>query len=232
MRVVVHAVGELFITAGCLLLLFVAWQLWWTDVEADREQAAITEALQREWEQTPAVPTQLPAEPVDHGPPPDLEAPADGDAFGILHVPAFGPDWQTRPVVEGTGLDLLERGIGHYEGSAMPGEVGNFSLAGHRVTYGRPFHQIAELQAQDALVVETADAWYVYRVREHQIVTPDRVDVVAAVPGDPQAQPTERLITLTACHPMYSARERYIVHGVLERWQPKTAGTPAELGGA
>jgi sortase A len=111
----------------------------------------------------------------------------------------------------------------------MPGQVGNFSVAGHRVTYGRPLNLIAELRPGDPVVVETADAWFVYRMRDAQVVTPDKVEVVAAVPGRPEAQPTERLMTLTACHPMYSARERYVVHAVMESWQPKDAGTPAAL---
>jgi sortase A len=107
--------------------------------------------------------------------------------------------------------------------------VGNFAIAGHRVTYGRPFNQIAELRPGDPIVIETKDTWYVYRMRSDLIVTPDRVDVVAPVPEQPDAEPSERLLTLTACHPMYSARERYVVHAEFDRWQPKSAGEPAEL---
>lgn len=238
-RAAVRGLGELFITAGLVLLLFVAWQLWWTDVEANRDQAEITEQLQEEWGDDARVPepgAEPGAQPVDFGPPPELPQEADGEAFAILRMPSFGPDWQERPIVQGTGLDLLEDGIGHYTdpeivpgGSVMPGGVGNFALAGHRVTYGRPFFQIAELVPGDPIVVETADSWYVYRMRSSTIVTPDRVDVVAPVPEQPEAAPTERLMTLTACHPKYSARERYIVYAVMESWQPKSAGEPTAL---
>lgn len=228
-RSIVRGIGELFITVGALLLLFVAWQLWWTDVEANRAQADITAGLHDSWgdEQRTAGPTAVAQR--DFGPPPDFPAPTAGQAFAIIHVPRFGADYQPRPIQEGTSLDLLDRGVGHYVGSALPGEVGNFAVAGHRVTYGRPFNQIAELQPDDPIVVETDDAWYVYRMRSNLIVTPNRVDVVAPVPEQPDAEATERLMTMTACHPMYSARERFVVHAVLDRWQPKSAGAPVEL---
>ena len=111
----------------------------------------------------------------------------------------------------------------------MPGGVGNFAVAGHRTTYGKPFNRIAELEPGDALVVRTADLWFVYRVTEHHIVLPEQVDVVAPVPGEPGAEPERATITLTACHPMFSARERYIVHGELEGWMPVADGVPAAL---
>lgn len=226
-RAGVRGLGELLITAGVLLLLFVTWQLWWTDIGANRAQRAITDDLSQQWGNDDRREPTLPA--ADYGDPPAEVQAGAGDAFAILRIPAFGPDWQERPVVQGTGLDLLRDGVGHYEGTAMPGQVGNFAVAGHRVTYGRPFNQIAELTPGDPIVVETAASWYVYRVRSHSIVTPDRVDVVAPVPEQPGVAPTERLMTLTSCHPQYSARERYIVHAVLDSWQPKTAGEPAVL---
>lgn len=229
MRAFVRGLGELLITAGLFLLLFVAWQLWWTDVEANREQAGITAELQETWANDPVgLPAGAPQGEAQ-GDPPVAAAPAEGEAFAVLHVPAFGADYQ-RPVVEGTDLDVLERGIGHYPGSAMPGDVGNVALAGHRVTYGRPFFRIDELVPGDPIVFETADAWYVYRMRSYEIVTPDSVDVVAPVPGQPGVAPSERLLTLTTCNPKYSARERYILYAVLDRWQSKAAGPPAELG--
>lgn len=231
-----RALGELFITAGLVLLLFVAWQLWWTDVEANREQAQTTDRLIQDWGDGARATTPPAEAAADSGPPPDLPQAAAGEAFAILRIPSFGPQWQERPIVQGTTLDLLEGGVGHYTdpeivpgGSVMPGGIGNFALAGHRVTYGRPFFRIDELKPGDPLIVETADNWYVYRMRSSTIVTPDRVDVVAPVPEQPGVEPTERLMTLTACHPRYSARQRYIVYAVMESWQPKSAGEPAAL---
>jgi sortase A len=229
-RTVVRGIGELLITAGLLLLLFVAWQLWWTDVGAGREQRQIATELRQQWGDE-GLPQK--AGSADYGEPPELTAPGDGESFGLVHIPRFGADYVV-PVDEGVGLGaVLNHGVlGHYPDTAMPGAVGNFSVAGHRVTYGRPLNQIAELQPGDPIIVETADAWFVYRMREAQIVTPDRVDVVAPVPGKPDAEPTERLMTLTACHPMFSARERYIVHAELDSWQPRSAGAPGALAAA
>ncbi|WP_239079009.1 class E sortase [Cellulomonas marina] len=234
--------GELLITAGVLLLAFLAWQLWWTDVVGNREQASVVAGLEREEPPTTApadgtgdeegaapAPAPVVAPPRYDEPPVD-EEPAHATTFATLQVPRWAGEPE-RPVSQGTDretvLDVL--GIGHYEGTAMPGGVGNFAVAAHRTTYAKPFHRIEELGVGDPLVVRTDDTWYVYRVTSWDVVTPADVDVIAPVPGDPSAEPTERTITLTTCHPMYSARERYVVHGVLDHWAPVADGTPAEL---
>lgn len=227
----VRAVGEVFITLGAVLLLFVGWQLWWTDVEAAQERGRVREQLQEAWGASGDAPTPA-MEPVPGADPPSVPVPGEGESFGVVYIPRFGKDYAV-PATQGIGLEeVLDKGVlGHYPGTALPGELGNFSLAGHRVTYGKPLNQIAELVPGDAIVVETRDTWFVYRMREYQIVTPDRVDMVAPVPGRPGAVPTERLLTLTACHPMYSAKYRYIARAVLESWQPKGGSPPAALWG-
>lgn len=231
---VVGVVGELLITLGVLVLAFLVWQLWWTDVEGNRAQAEIVENLA--WEPPPTAAGDtgpVIAEPRRDEPPVDAE-PAHGVTIASLQVPRWDGEPE-RPISQGvdrpTVLDVL--GIGHYPETAMPGGVGNFALAGHRTTYGKPFNRVAELQEGDPLIVRTPSTWYVYRVTSSAIVTPQDVDVIAPAPGQPGVEPTERVITLTTCHPMFSARERYIVHGVLDYWAPVADGTPAELlGGA
>lgn len=223
--------GELLVTAGAVLLLFTAWQLWWTDVVADREQAVTTAALAEDWLSGASAVAggSAPAAPAE---PPALLAPAPGEPFAVVHVPRFGPDWQARPVVEGISATDLEAGVGHYPGTALPGEVGNVALAGHRNTYGRPFHGIAELRPEDAVVLETAEGWFVYRATTAEVVLPSQVDVVAPVPGQPGAAPVERLLTLTACHPIASARERYIQYASFDRFVPRADGAPDEVSAA
>jgi sortase A len=216
----VHGLGELFITAGLVLLLFVAWQLWWTDVASGRTQRDSVQQLERLWGDDLPTPQTTKAPVV----PAKLKRVAVGDAFAIVRIPRFGRDYR-RPVLEGVDLDVLDKGVGHYPDSVLPGEVGNFAMAGHRVTYAKPFNQIATLRQGDAVVVETKDTWYVYRVVRHTIVTPDRVDVVAPVPEQPGATPTKRMMTMTACHPMFSARERYVVFSELEKTVSKATGT-------
>ncbi len=227
---VVGVVGELMITTGVLLALFVVWQLWWTDVEAEAVHARIVADFEH------AAPAPAPdiapdIAPAQQGPPPAIAVPGDATTFALLRVPRWGEDYVV-PISEGVGrktvLDV--KGIGHYPGTAMPGQIGNFALAGHRQTYGRPFFRAPELQPGDALVVESDAAWYVYRVTESLIVSPRAVEVIAPVPGQPAAQPTEAMITLTTCHPLYTTRQRYVVHGVYESWSAKADGYPEALG--
>jgi len=224
--------GEVLITLGVLVLAFLVWQLWWTDVEGNQAQAQIVRDLDERRDPVPTPTAQdgpLVAEP-RRDEPPVMAEPAHATTFATLQVPRWDGEPE-RPISEGTDratvLDVL--GIGHYEGTAMPGAVGNFAIAAHRTTYAKPFNRIAELQVGDPLVVRTDDTWYVYRVTSSEIVRPQDVQVIAPVPDDPTGTPTERYITLTTCHPMFSARERYIVHGTLDYWAPVSSGTPAEL---
>lgn len=216
LRIGVQALGEALITFGVVLLLFVVWQVWWTDVSADRTQGGITKDLEREW-RAPATSARRP-----------LAAIPMGDAFALIRVPRFGRD-DVRPVLEGTGTDVLRRGVGHYPESVLPGRVGNFAVAGHRVTYGKPFNKIAELRTGDPVVVETRSTWYVYRVVRHVIVSPDRVDVVAPVPQRPGAKATARMMTMTSCHPKFSAQQRYVVFSELTQTLPKSAGVVPDV---
>lgn len=208
-------VGDLLVTAGLVLLLFVAWQLWWTDVTANRVQDQTIARLDREFRQpAPASANEKP------------KAVPFGEAFAILRIPRLGADY-ARPVLEGTSLDILDEGVGHYKDTALPGVVGNFAVAGHRTTYGRPFHDIDKLQPGDKVVVETKTTYFVYVVRSHKIVLPTAVEVIAPVPDKPGAKPTERWMTMTACHPKYSAAQRYIVFAQLDKSYPRAKGLPA-----
>lgn len=235
---VVGVLGEIMVTLGVLLGLFVVWQLWWTDVVADQEQATIVESL--EWARTaneapaaePAGPKEPAGPPQERGPAPVMDTPEHATSFATLQVPRWGADY-VRPISEGTTkrdvLDVL--GLGHYEGTAMPGEVGNFAVAGHRVTYGKPLNRVEELQIGDPLVVQTQTTWYVYRVTSTQVVTPRDVQVIAPTPNRPEVPPTVASMTLTTCHPMFSARERFIVHAELDYWTPVADQIPLELTG-
>lgn len=225
----IGVLGELLVTAGVVLGLFVVWQLWWTDVEGARAQNEIIAEM--DWENAPTGPATV----TEHrDAPPVMEEPGVGTLFAQMYIPRFGDDY-VKPVAEGTDkatvLDTI--GIGHYVGTAMPGDLGNFAVAAHRTTYGKPFNKIAELKPDDAVVVRTEDTWYVYKVTESKIVYPQNVEVIAPVPGvtADQEMPelTQRFITLTSCHPMFSATERYIVHGELDYWAPVDEGMPKEL---
>jgi len=213
------------ITVGLLLFLFVAWQLWWTDVTSNREQASTVSTLERGFG-----PAGLPERGKEVTPPPlaTLAKVPFGQAFGIMRVPRFGSDY-ARPVLQGTDHDTLIKGIGHYAGTAFPGQIGNFAVAGHRTTYGKPFATIELLRRGDIIVVETKASYFVYAVDRHVIVTPTHLEVIAPVPQHKGAQPTQAWMTMTACHPRFSASHRYVVFSKLVKAIPRASGLPASF---
>ena len=192
-RRVVGVFGELLITAGVVVLLFVVYQLVWTNFQADRVAQQKVDTLEHTWE------TITPQDP-------EFDLPLKtGEAFAILHIPRLGDNYRV-PIVQGVSLDALASGVGHYPETAMPGEVGNFSVAGHRATNGEPFAYLDQLQKGDPVIVETSTTWYTYQVTEESIVQPTQVDVILPVPGEPGVEPTKRLMTLTTCNPRRTTR--------------------------
>jgi len=255
----VGVLGELLITVGVVLALFVVYQVWWTDLGAARAQSSADAELEQRWA-------------AGHNPrsggEPVTDEPLTGTAFARLYIPAFGSDYRFA-VVSGTDGAALEIGPGHYTETQAPGEPGNFAVAGHRVGRGSPFNDLDALRTCDALVYATADEWLIYRVLPVDapdrataraqaagclpadvadratsgpyewlsgvsIVRPEDVRVIDAVPGHPGPATPEMLplTTLTTCHPQYSAAERLVVHAVLDRTEPRVDGVvPDELRG-
>jgi sortase A len=219
LRWTIGGLGDILVTAGAVLLLFVAWQLWWTDVEANRAQGGAVQALARDF--SSAAPTAPAAAPNEKPKPVKF-----GEAFAIVRIPRLGDDF-ARPLLEGTDYETLKKGLGHYQGTAAPGARGNLAIAGHRTTYGRPLHDIDRLRKGDKVVVETKTGYSVYAVDSHEIVAPTEVEVIAPVPNKPGAEPNGAWLTMTACHPKYSAAQRYIVFAKLVRTYPRAEGLPA-----
>jgi sortase A len=236
---VVGVLGELLLTAGVLILLFLGWQLWWNDAIMAGQQSSAASDLSAKWieEDRAARGDEPPPAPADYGDPVvDTTHYDNAEAFAVMYVPRFdneaGSGDSVRNIAEGYGLDVLnsfELGVGHYPGTQMPGEVGNFAIASHRSAYGGGMHEIERLQLGDAIYIQTKDGWYTYRFRDFEYVTPNTTDVLAAVPRHPELQPTDRIVTLTSCNPLYSTAERIVAYGVLESWQPTAAGPPAEI---
>lgn len=173
MRRALGVTGELLITVGVVLALFVVYQVWWTDLDAARAQSDADASLDRAWAAEDVTVTNprgrgggSPTDNLD-----GLEDLADGEAFARLHIPAFGSDYRFA-VVSGTSDAALGTGPGHYTGTQAPGEPGNFAVAGHRVGRGAPFNDLDALASCDALVYATSDEWLIYRVLP--IDAPDR----------------------------------------------------------
>ncbi len=251
LRGVVGVVGELLVTAGLVVLLFVVWQIGYVGLVETRAQAATVGSIEQAFAQGhslddlaigPGADPTVAADP--HSGDPNSGDPHSGDpssgaagpgspagpviegqVLAILRIPRLDPDW-ARPVYEGVGAPVLARGIGHYPGTALAGEIGNLGLAGHRAGSGNPLLHIDRLVAGDAIVIETRQAYAVYRVRRHDIVPPTAVEVIAPVPGRPGVAPTEAWLTLTSCDPPFSAARRYIVFAQLEGTYPRAAGLP------
>ncbi|WP_346927988.1 class E sortase [uncultured Arthrobacter sp.] len=232
----VQIIGELLITLGVIAVLFVAWQLWWTNVEADAAQGAAVKQFVQEHQvpvtndpsgTLPADPA--PADPGDPGAVPVADAPVHGTAIGVVYIPRFGAEY-SRPIIEGTSSDVIDTlGLGRYTGTAMPGAVGNFVMAGHRQTHGAVLDNIHTLVPGDKIYVQTADGFYTYVFRNQEIVLPDRTDVILPVPAQPGAVPEQRLLTMTSCNPRFGSEERIIAYSVFDSWQPLSAGPPAAI---
>ena len=130
----------------------------------------------------------------------------EGDSLTRIKIPRLGVD---TVVVEGTTASALRAGAGHYPSTPLPCEVGNVAIAGHRTTYGRPFHDLDLLQPGDRITLETPVGQCTYEMRVGPfIVAPTQVQVVNNTPN-------EARLTLTTCHPKGSARQRLVVTALM-----------------
>ena len=228
---VLGAMGRTLISVGALLLLFVVYQLWGTGLHEARAQNSLsdefeellatqstttapTTTLSTTTAPTTVVETTAPTTTVAPQPEEVLAAFRSGSAVARIRAPKIGLD---KIVVEGVEVDDLRKGPGHYRSTPMPGQRGNAAIAGHRTTYGAPFNRIDELVPGDDIVVATPQGEFTYKVAPHTnddgsvtghlIVRPNDVWVLDDA-GDNR-------LTLTACHPKYSASQRIVVQAVL-----------------
>ncbi|MCT9005291.1 class E sortase [Streptomyces rhizosphaerihabitans] len=217
----VSVFGELLITVGLVLGLFVVYSLWWTNVVADREAHKQGDKVRDHWAQAPTGPGALDTK----------------DGIGFLHVPSMK---NGEVLVEkGTATKVLNDGVaGYYTDpvkASLPttGKNGNFTLAAHRDGHGAKFHNIDKIAEGDAIVFETRDKWYVYKVFN---ILPEtskyNVKVLQTVPEQSGKTKPGHYITLTTCTPVYTSRYRYVVWGELVRVDKVDSARtpPPELG--
>jgi sortase A len=212
---------------GLVLMLVPPGYLWWSDVTAETlQEQAVVRISDRLDSVGPAHPEEASSGVTE---PPHSVPPAYAEPIGILYVPRFGEDY-ARPVMQGAGAEVLDTlGLGHYPATAMPGELGNFAVAGHRQSNGKALDRIHTLRPGDRIHVRTSQGYYTYSYRDSEIVAPDETRVLAPNPVDPAAAPVQRLLTLTTCHPRYGATERHVARAVLTAWRPASSGPPAEI---
>ncbi|MGW5556631.1 class E sortase [Micromonospora sp. NPDC003944] len=217
----VRVTGEILITFGLVVMLFAGYEVWGKSAIVDAHQNDLNNELAQAW-----APTDDPTVVPSAGPSAKPSPPVRGKPLAGLYIPKLDKNWV---VVEGVTQDDIRFAPGHYPASALPGQVGNFSVAGHRNR--ATFWRLDELDDGDPIVVESKTDWYVYRVSQSRIVRPTQVEVVAPVPGEPNKKATKRMLTLTTCNPKFDNYQRLIIHAELDRTQPKSAGRPAELEG-
>jgi sortase A len=237
-RTVIGAIGRVLITIGVLILLFVAYQLWGTGIYEARAQSDLESEFESELASgrssttttaastTTSSPTTAPTTtaatttttaPTTTTPPAVVGPPAAGDPIGVITIDKIGVD---KVVVEGTSVPDLRKAPGHYEGSPLPGQVGNAAIAGHRTTYGAPFGDVDQLAKNDRISVRTLTGTWNYELTEDPFaVNPDQTEVLDATTDPATGQPLATL-TLTTCHPRYSASERLVVKATLTDTQP------------
>jgi sortase A len=221
-RFVLRGIGQTLITFGLIVLLFVFYEVYVTNWFASEAQAKVQKQLERTWVDGKGDPlAQLP-----DGSYPDLPL---GTGIANLYIPRLGRDYEFA-IVQGTSQDDLEKGPGHYPKTALPGQVGNFAVAGHRMP--SVFWNIDQLHEGDPIVVETRTSWDVYRVTRNHIIRPTQVSVVAKNPEHPGSPATRKLLTLTTCNPKWDNYQRLVIQAELTHEDPRGTGArPAELGG-
>jgi sortase A len=202
----IQVLGWTFIWSGVFILGYVGYELFITDIINARTQAAAEEELATTLEEArsdlpdvEAVETGLDEGPqsVDYHPESEPEAEKE---FGVLRVPRLGLE---VVVFEGVTTETLKKGPGHMPGTPLPGQPGNAVISGHRTTYGRPFFDFDQLVPGDIIEVETAIGTHTYRMNEQLVVTPTDVWVTDDKVGG--------WLTLTTCHPKFSARQRLVL---------------------
>ena len=231
--------GEVLVTAGVLVGLFLVWFLGINDVVQSQQQAGSASEVADEWNQPLVVEPEnnesgVPSNEVMPSlmEPPTTEPVALGTGFALLYVPRFGENY-VRSIGEGVDLASVlnspEFGVGRYTESSALGEIGNFAVAGHRTTYGASFALIGELRVGDRLYVEVEQGWYSYVFRNLEYVWPTEVEVLEGFPKLPQAETSDRVLTLTSCHPRFSEAERIIAYALYEGWFPRSGGPPSDI---
>lgn len=206
----ISVIGEILITVGLILALFVVYSLWWTNVIADRHEKKAADKVRKEWAQQPA---GVPARGLD-----------TKDGIGFLHVPAMGKHFEVL-VKKGTTTKVLNEGVAGYYTDPVPSalpwdKVGNFTVAAHRDGHGAKFHNINKIHTGDPVVFESKDTWYIYKVYKILDQTSKyNVDVTDQIPKESGRTRPGRYITLTTCTPVYTSRYRYVVWGELVRTQ-------------
>ena len=219
--------GSSLIIVGLLMFLFVGYQLWGTGIEEAQSQNKLENRFSEIAVSTITTPSTSLAPSTSEPPVVTTVAPPkpivinEGDPIAIIEMPTIGV---TKYVVAGVQTADLKKGPGHYPATPFPGELGNASIAGHRTTYGEPFRHLDDLNIGDPIVItDLLGRQFTYLVSNQQVVEANDSWVVATT------DPTKAILTLTTCHPEFSAKQRLIVSAELDVTQSGIAPSPAAI---
>ena len=200
---ILNALSDVLITFAIFAIMFAGYQTVWSMYVSQSNVAEAKAEVQLKWTEAPA------AEPELH------------KGFALIYIPRLKDRVWELPITRGVDPDDLISGLGHYPDNALPGEKGNFAMAGHRATYGEPLANIDQLRQDDEVIIQTAGNWYVYKLVLDEIVEPDAMWVLDPNPGGiVNKTGVEEMITLTTCHPRWGSTERWIWWGVLTEVRP------------
>jgi sortase A len=150
------------------------------------------------------------------------------ESIGRIYIPRLKDDVWATPIIVGVGERALASGVGFYPGAALPGGLGNFSVAAHRATHGEPFARFEQLQAGDLVYVETTSGWFTYELLENKKISDSATWVLDAKPEGIDLQ-SDQIITLTTCDPRWNSVRRWAWWGVLVDSSPEA---PTAVGGS
>lgn len=222
-------VGLLIFTLGLVLSATLIYQFWWTTHVAQQEQDREAVRLEQQWRDEPTMEAPTPTATDSADPREQARPPRAGEAFALMFIPRLRDDVWRMPILSGVGERELASGIGYYRGTDLPGQMGNFAVAGHRATHGEPLAHVDRLRAGDLVIIRTRDAWHTYRLTRDRIVKPRDVWVIADNPFPRQERMAR--ITITTCHPRWASTYRWIWWGDLVESVPVGQGRPAALQG-
>ncbi len=208
-RKLLHVAGELLVTVSALIFLYLVYTVWFSNLTAQVQTAELAEEIQQIFELHDAKPLS-PSE--------STPVVASGEQvlpIGLLYIPRLKDKVWGMPIVDGIGAKELSLGVGHYTNTELPGELGNFAIAGHRATHGEPFAYFERLQSGDLVYVRTPQGWFEYELFEQKKIKESETWVLADTPDGLDVPEGSALITLTTCDPRWNSTRRWAWWGVL-----------------
>jgi LPXTG-site transpeptidase (sortase) family protein len=200
---VMLVLSDALITFAIFAIMYAGYQTVWSMYVSQQNVAEAKAEVELKWTNDPASKPEL------------------HKGFAFIYIPRLQDKVWELPITRGVDPEDLVSGLGHYPDNALPGEKGNFALAGHRATYGEPLANIDQLKQNDEVIIQTSSNWYIYKLILDEIVEPDAMWVLDENPGGIiNKTGVEEMITLTTCHPRWGSTSRWIWWGVLTEVRP------------